>query len=153
MWRPESVTGSASNSRPVGRSPTTTEPRTRAVSLGRRRDQISIWDVINTEEIQTGGKGADVEKHDRRSNPEAAVEDDGRRRPGVGEAGPRAVSQTGRPTVAVVKFATGAVKAPKRATVESLAAALVEGIRDRDPLNPGPFREREHLNEREHLDQ
>ena len=40
-----------------------------SVSLGRRRDQISIWDVINTEEIQTGGKGADVEKHDRRSNP------------------------------------------------------------------------------------
>ena len=81
--------------------------RSQAVSLGRRRDQISIWDVINTEEIQTGGKGADVEKHYRRSNPEATVEDDGRRRPGVGEAVPRAVGQAGRPAVAVVGFAPG----------------------------------------------
>ena len=92
-----------------------------SVSLGRRRDQISIWDVINTEEIQTGGKGADVEKHDRRSNPEAAVEDDGRRRPGVGEAGPRAVSQTGRPTVAVVKFAPGLVPVLKHGTTHNEA--------------------------------
>jgi hypothetical protein len=44
--------------------------------------------------------------------------------------------------------ATGAIHAPKPATVERLAAALVEGIRDRDPRDPGPFRDREHLEER-----
>jgi len=32
----------------------------RAVSLGRRRDQISVWDVANFEEVQTGGKGGNV---------------------------------------------------------------------------------------------
>lgn len=69
--------------------------RSRAVSLGRRRDQISIWDVVNFEEIPTGGKGADVAKHDRRGNPEAPVGDDGRRGPGVGEAGPRATGGAG----------------------------------------------------------
>lgn len=31
--------------------------RDKAVSLGRRRDQISIWDVTAGEEIETGGKG------------------------------------------------------------------------------------------------
>jgi GNAT superfamily N-acetyltransferase len=88
----------------------------RAVSLGRRRDQISIWDVVNTEEIQTGGKGADVEKHYGGGNPEAAVEDDGRRRSGVGERGSRAVGQTGRPAVAVVKFNPGLVPVLKHGT-------------------------------------
>lgn len=32
----------------------------RAISLGRRRDQISVWDVSNFEEVQTGGKGGNV---------------------------------------------------------------------------------------------
>jgi len=31
--------------------------RDKAVALGRRRDQISIWDVEAADEIQTGGKG------------------------------------------------------------------------------------------------
>lgn len=34
------------------------QDRGRAVSLGRRRDQISIWDVTNFSEIETGGTGA-----------------------------------------------------------------------------------------------
>jgi len=36
--------------------------RERAVSLGRRRDQISVWDVANFEEVQTGGSGGTVSK-------------------------------------------------------------------------------------------
>ena len=35
----------------------------KALSLGRRRDQISVWDVANFEEIQTGGQGGQVSKN------------------------------------------------------------------------------------------
>lgn len=34
----------------------------KAISLGRRRNQISIWDVVNFDEIQTGGTGGQLEK-------------------------------------------------------------------------------------------
>jgi len=51
-----------------------------AISLGRRRNQISIWDVVNFDEIQTGGTGGTVEKRNNqhRSVAEAVKRDDGR---------------------------------------------------------------------------
>ena len=50
------------------------------------------------------------------ATPKPLSKDDGQRRPGVGEAGPRAVSRTGLPTVAVVKFA------PRRAGAALMSA-------------------------------
>jgi len=65
--------------------------RDRALRLGRRRNQISVWDVVEFEELPTGGTGAEVAKGtDRRGDTEAAVGDDGRGDRRVGEAGPRA---------------------------------------------------------------
>jgi hypothetical protein len=66
------------------------EGRERSIALGRRRDQISIWDVVNQDEIATGGKGAEVAKGSSDStDPEGAVRDDGRGDHGLGREGPR----------------------------------------------------------------
>lgn len=61
--------------------------RDRAVRLGRQRDQISVWDVANFEEIQTGGSGGAVAKHEAATggrDSEAAHGDDRRRDSGLG---------------------------------------------------------------------
>lgn len=66
-----------------------------AISLGSERDQISIWDVANFEEIDTGGTGQ-VGKAVAGSEDAGSVEDDGRgdrrlRKDRVGEGGRAAV--------------------------------------------------------------
>lgn len=87
--------------------------RDRAVNLGRRRDQISVWDVANFEEIQTGGAGAEVAKGtDGVRDPEAGGRDDGRRDRRVGGEGPR---RDGEVRPAVVAFEPGLVPVLKHA--------------------------------------
>ena len=52
----------------------------------------------------------------------------------------QALSDThGCVTRAGYRQATGAIRAPKPATVEGLAAALVDGLRNMDPKPLGPF--------------
>ena len=69
--------------------------RDTAIDAGRKRDQISIWDVANFEEIDTGGTGA-VGKAVAGSETAGPVEDDGRgdrrvRKDSVGEVRGRGV--------------------------------------------------------------
>lgn len=67
-----------------------------AISLGRRRNQISIWDVVNFDEIQTGGTGGTVEKRNHKHSlvPEAIKRDDGRGNYGLGGKDLRQVAET-----------------------------------------------------------
>jgi hypothetical protein len=48
------------------------QDKARAVQLGRERNQISIWDVVNFDEIQTGGTG--VTKEGRNSDGRTSIE-------------------------------------------------------------------------------
>jgi len=66
-----------------------------AVSLGRRRNQISIWDVVNFDEIQTGGTGGTVEKGNYKHSliPETVESDDGRGNYGLGGKDLREVTE------------------------------------------------------------
>jgi hypothetical protein len=69
--------------------------RDTAIDAGRKRDQISIWDVANFEEIDTGGTGA-VGKAVAGSETAGPVEDDGRgdrrvRKDSVGEVRGRGI--------------------------------------------------------------
>lgn len=52
--------------------------RAKAEALGRRRDQISIWDVVNGKEIPTGGTGQVSKESDSGSEDAGHIEDDGR---------------------------------------------------------------------------
>lgn len=83
--------------------------RSRAVSLGRRRNQISIWDVANFDEIPTGGTGGAVAKREpgrsRLGDPQASDGDDRRRDSGVGSGGVGGDDR--RHASVVVKFAPG----------------------------------------------
>lgn len=79
--------------------------RSRAVSAGRRRNQISIWDVANFAEISTGGtgelnKGARYGQVERHSDSRGSGQDDGRADRRVGEVG---VAEDGGSTQRVVK--------------------------------------------------
>lgn len=66
-----------------------------AMSLGRRRNQISIWDVVNFDEIQTGGTGGTVEKGNYKHSliPETVESDDGRGNYGLGGKDLREVAE------------------------------------------------------------
>lgn len=65
--------------------------RTKAVSEGRVRNQKSIWDVTNFEEIDTGGSGVDVQKGRSDSDSRGYFDDDGRGYRRVGGEGIRRV--------------------------------------------------------------
>lgn len=78
--------------------------RDRAVRLGRRRNQISVWDVANFEEIPTGGTGGEVVKglaglHE----PEAARGDDRRGDRRLGGGGPPGDGRSGPLLIRVAK--------------------------------------------------
>lgn len=84
--------------------------RERAIRLGRRRDQISIWDVANFEEIQTGGSGAEVNKRDPLGrDPEGTGRHERRRNHGMGGNSPRGLSGSGQVRAVVVRFEPGLV--------------------------------------------
>ena len=67
-----------------------------AISLGRRRNQISIWDVVNFDEIQTGGTGGTVAKGSYKHSliPETVERNDGRGNYDLGERDLREVAKT-----------------------------------------------------------
>jgi hypothetical protein len=77
------------------------QDRDRARSLGLKRDQISIWDVANFSEIETGGTG-NVGK-DRSSQTARHLEDDGRR---DRRLRPATLDEVGK-TYQVIKFEAG----------------------------------------------
>lgn len=52
--------------------------RTEAISAGQSRDQISIWDVANFAEVQTGGTGVTKQEVGSRGNPGKHLNNDGR---------------------------------------------------------------------------
>lgn len=52
--------------------------RTEAISAGQSRDQISIWDVANFAEVQTGGTGVTKQEVRSRGNPGEHLNNDGR---------------------------------------------------------------------------
>jgi len=49
-----------------------------AISAGQARDQISIWDVANFAEVQTGGTGVTKKEVGSRGNPDEHFNNDGR---------------------------------------------------------------------------
>lgn len=52
--------------------------KTEAISAGQSRNQISIWDVANFAEVQTGGTGVTKQKDGSRGNPGKHFNNDGR---------------------------------------------------------------------------
>jgi len=73
------------------------QDKAKAVQLGKERNQISIWDVVNFDEIQTGGTG--VTEKGRSEGSGSTIEYigyDGRADRQLGEFGLRQVSEVGK---------------------------------------------------------
>jgi hypothetical protein len=78
------------------------QDRERAISAGRKQDQISIWDVANFAEIQTGGTG-NVEKTGNSSTSDQYLRNDGRGNRSIRSGDLAEVSKT----LKVIRFAPG----------------------------------------------